>query len=362
MEPIHDLEIGTTMTPKLNKLKCLIANVKASHKTVNELKAKIYLIQEDISKQKESVQWKHQGFINLATWLVRCLERHDKYISYFNQIEPIEQTAASAVLTLVKFDVKLKEATQQLTDMVVANVDHLNEMFAMEFSKVAFETLEAHVAIVEQNVPTATAIYETFVALKAEWIELKKEFDSDLDDCIDKVNALIQEVYIMHGVGGTVQYRIAVGDTSKSYIQLIIWWINLNRMVPLNSYAPQALAIRNKFTETYMRFSAFQLKFSTGIRKVKEINELCPHLFEAMKTLRNIEQLSSEEVEDVNRQLQVGISKVMEEAAISVVLLVEWFAMNQGIFSDLDDCVEGMKALIEQGLQEITARRKTRLL
>ncbi|CAL8107948.1 unnamed protein product [Orchesella dallaii] len=166
----------------------------------NSIKAVINRKRNAISKQQESIQLKYNNYIELAMWLQRRFHRNKYYTTYVKRVKPVEAKSAAAALEFNNFDLKFKAAEQQLADMELANSNHVDRVTNIDLQQVSLETLDVEVAQVKDIVSRATEIKNIFASLQFEGIALKLKVDSHLDDCVSKINALKQEIYIKYGV------------------------------------------------------------------------------------------------------------------------------------------------------------------
>ncbi|CAL8107957.1 unnamed protein product [Orchesella dallaii] len=153
-----------------------------------------------ISKQQESIQLKYNNYIAIAMWLQGRVRRNKYYTAYVKRVELVTAKSAAAALEFNNFDLKFKAAEQQLANMELANSNHVDRVANINLRHITLEILDAEVAQVKDVALRATEINKVFVALQSEWIALKLKVDSDLDDCVSKIMALKQEIYIKYGV------------------------------------------------------------------------------------------------------------------------------------------------------------------
>ncbi|CAL8107972.1 unnamed protein product [Orchesella dallaii] len=129
------------------------------------------------------------------------LRRNKYYTSYIKRVVPLKAKSAAAALRLNNFDLKFKQAEQQIRDLELIHSNLRNRVVrAIDHEHVSVETLHAEVLKLNEMVPRVTEFQEVFEGLQIEWLALKLNLDSDLDDCISKINALKQEIYIKYGV------------------------------------------------------------------------------------------------------------------------------------------------------------------
>ncbi|CAL8107966.1 unnamed protein product [Orchesella dallaii] len=195
-EPSIEAQLLDRKCRALITLRVMLRFAHVAANSINSINRK----RNAISKEQESIQLKYNNYIELAMWLQGRFHRNKYYDSYVKRVKAVEAKSAAAALEFNNFDLKCKAAEQQLADMELVNSNYVDRVTNINLRHVSVETLDAEVAQVEDIVSRVTEIKEVFERLQIEWLALKLSLDSDLDDCISKINALKQEIYIKYGV------------------------------------------------------------------------------------------------------------------------------------------------------------------